>query len=112
MAGRRSHPRFAVASQWNGEMRVLRDVAIHRTDEGGFVALSQAPAIAGERMTLHVMGGGESMGMRVRVLDSRPVVIDGAVRHRIRLALDGAAVSAADAEGASEPLSLVEAPSR
>lgn len=96
MAGRRSHPRFAVASPWNGEMRVLRDVAIHRTQDGEFLAVSQAPAIAGERMTLHLMGGGASVGMRVQVLDSRPVVIDGAVRHRIRLSLDGAGISASD----------------
>ncbi len=96
MAGRRSHPRFAVASPWNGEMRVLRDVAIHRTQDGEFLAVSQAPAIAGERMTLHLMGGGASVGMRVQVLDSRPVVIDGGVRHRIRLSIDGAGVSATD----------------
>ena len=38
-------------------------------------------------MTLDVMGAGESLGLRVRVVESRPVIVDGAVCHRVRLAL-------------------------
>jgi hypothetical protein len=68
-------------------MRVLRDVVIQRTDDGGLQALSQQGAIAGEEMTLDLMGAGERVGLRVKVIDSRPVMVEGAVRHRIRLTL-------------------------
>ena len=87
MSGRRSHPRFAVATPWDGAMRVLRDVVIQRTESGELQAVSHQPAIAGEEMTLDLMGAGETIGLKVRVIDSRPVMVDGAVRHRIRLCL-------------------------
>jgi hypothetical protein len=85
MAGRRSHPRFAVESPWNGSLRILRDVAVHRSRHGELEAVSHAAAIAGETMTLNLTAAGRSIGLKVRVIDSRPVMIDGAVRHRIRL---------------------------
>jgi hypothetical protein len=66
-------------------MRVLRDVVIDRVDQHELLAVSQAPAIAGEEMTLDLVGAGASIELRVRVLESRPVIVDGAVRHRVRL---------------------------
>lgn len=87
MAGRRSHPRFAVASPWDGSMRVLKDVVIHRTDSDELLAVSRTAGIVGEEMTLDVMGAGSSLGLRVKVVESRPVIVDGAVCHRMRLAL-------------------------
>jgi hypothetical protein len=53
------------------------------------MAVSQAPGVLGETMTLDLMGGGLTMGLRVKVLESRPVIIAGAVRHRLRLGLVG-----------------------
>lgn len=105
MSGRRSHPRFAVATPWDGAMRVLRDVVIHRTESGELQAVSQHAAIAGEEMTLDLMGAGTTIGLRVRVIDSRPVMIDGAVRHRIRLSL----LNAAEGTGAQAVAAQAEA---
>ena len=68
-------------------MRVLRDVVIQRTEGNELHALSQVPGMADEEMTLDLMGAGSTLGLRVRVIDSRPVMVSGAVRHRIRLAL-------------------------
>jgi hypothetical protein len=85
MSGRRSHPRFVVASPWEGLVRVLRDVVVTRTGDQELLVLSQAPGVAGEEMTLDLMGGGLAMALRVKVAESRPVVVDGAVRHRLRL---------------------------
>jgi hypothetical protein len=68
-------------------MRVLKDVVIHRTDTEELLAVSRAPGIVGEEMTLDIMGAGASLGLRVSVLESRPVIVDGSVCHRIRLAL-------------------------
>ena len=87
MAGRRSHPRFAVASPWDGSMRVLKDVVVHRTDSDELLAVGRTAGIVGEEMSLDVMGAGASLGLRVRVLESRPVIVDGSVCHRMRLAV-------------------------
>lgn len=99
MAGRRSHPRFAVSTPWDGSMRVLKDVVIHRTDTEELLAVSRTAGITGEEMTLDVMGAGESLGLRVRVVESRPVIVDGAVCHRVRLAL----LTDEESTGASDP---------
>ena len=87
MSGRRSHPRFAVATPWDGTMRVLREIVVDRGGPDELLAISQAPGIPGEDMSLGLVGGGASLDLRVRVLESRPVIIQGAVRHRIRLAV-------------------------
>jgi hypothetical protein len=88
-------------------MRVLRDVVIHRTDDTELQAFSHAPAIVGEEMTLDVMGAGATMGLRVKVVESRPVMIDGAVRHRVRLTV----VNAGQVQAASaEPQKAADAP--
>jgi hypothetical protein len=68
-------------------MRVLRDVVVDKVDREELLAISHAPAVAGEDMSLDLVGAGQAIELRVRVLDSRPVIIDGAVRHRIRLAV-------------------------
>lgn len=99
MNGRRSHPRFAVATPWDGAVRVLRDVVINRTGPNELIAVSQTPGLVGEEMSLAVMGGGSSLGLRVRVIESAPMLFNGTVRHRIRLAvLNDAGTSTATGE--------------
>jgi hypothetical protein len=87
MSGRRSHPRFAVATPWDGAVRVLREVVIQRSGDDELVAIGHLPAVVGEEMTLDVLSAGSTLEVRVRVLDSRPVIVDGSVRHRVRLAV-------------------------
>jgi hypothetical protein len=94
MSGRRSHPRFVVASPWDGAVRVLRDVVIDRTQPDEFLAVSHSPGVLGEEMSLDLIGAGATLALKVQVLDSRPVIIDGSVRHRIRLRVVDAALPA------------------
>ena len=94
MSGRRSHPRFAVANPWNGSIRILRDVVVDRVNSEELLAVSTAAAIVGEELSLDLIGGGQSLAIRVRVLESRPVIIEGTVRHRVRLALPQVAPAA------------------
>ena len=111
MAGRRSHPRYAVSTPWDGSMRVLKDVVIHRTDSEELLAVSRTAGITGEEMTLDVMGAGASLGLRVRVLESRPVIVDGGVCHRMRLAMlnvDG--VATVEHEVSPAPLAISPGP--
>ena len=90
MSGRRSHPRFAVASPWEGSMRVLKDVVVQRAQREELLAISHTAGVLGEEMTLDLIASGKTLALRVHVVESRPVIIDGSVRHRIRLRLVGA----------------------
>ena len=87
MSGRRSHPRFAVASPWEGSLKVLKDVVVQRAQPQELLAISHAAGVLGEEMTLDLIGSGKTLALKVQVLESRPVIIDGSVRHRIRLRL-------------------------
>jgi hypothetical protein len=80
-------------------MRVLRDVVVDRVSREELLVISQAPAIVGEDMSLDLVGAGTTMELRVRVIESRPVIIEGTVRHRIRLSVmqPGAEMEVADA---------------
>lgn len=96
--GRRSHPRFSVVNPWEGTMRVLRDVVVDRNGDSELFAVSLAPGVVGEEMSLELISGVSRRSLRVRVTDSRPVIVAGAVQHRLQLAmLDGFEPAAATA---------------
>jgi len=87
MSGRRSHPRFAAASAWSGAVKVLREAVIERIDHDAVLAVCQVPCVVGEEMTLDLLGGGATVAVTVKVLESHPVIVAGSVRHRVRLAV-------------------------
>jgi hypothetical protein len=68
-------------------MRVLRDVVVDRVERDELLAISHVPGVIGELMTLDLTGAAGSLELKVRVTESRPVIIEGAVKHRIRLGL-------------------------
>lgn len=71
-------------------MRVLRDAVIERVDDHELVVLSQTPALIADEMFLELLSGHGRLALQVRVLESRPVVIAGSVRHRLRVAVTSA----------------------
>ena len=71
---------------WEGALRVPADVVIERYDEKEVWVMSSAPAHRDELLTLDATGSGPLATMSVRVTNSVPVLIDGVVRHRLRLA--------------------------
>lgn len=85
MSGRRRHSRFAPAEPWEGVVTVLHDVIVQGAGSGGLVAFSQVPGVLDEVLTLDIAGGGERVTVRVQVEESRPVLLDGSVRHRLAL---------------------------
>lgn len=85
MSGRRRHERFAPAQPWDGALRVLRDVIVQVDPAGGLVTIGQAPGVLGEQMTLDVAGAGSVVTLKVKVQESRPVILEGNLRHRVRL---------------------------
>jgi hypothetical protein len=65
-------------------MRVARDVDVIST-ANELVAISTEPSTVGDALTLEIVVGNHTARVAVRVEDSRPIVVAGAIRHRIRL---------------------------
>jgi hypothetical protein len=87
MRGRRRDPRFALTVPWEGALRLPGDVTIERRSDSEVWVVSSAPAHRGERLTLEVMGAGPPEILEVRVVDSTPVLVDGVIRHGLRLTI-------------------------
>ena len=90
-------------------MRVLRDVVVNRADGNEVHAVSQVAAVVGEEMTLDLMGAGAAMALKVKVVESRPLMVEGVVRHQVKLAVITGDDSAAAAEQPSALETLTEA---
>ena len=66
------------------------DVVVEPCGDDEWVGLSRQPAVAGETLLLDVLQGDAVTGPRrgrlpVCVIESRPVIVEGNVRHRIRM---------------------------
>jgi len=61
----------------------MRDVIVQFDHENRLVAFGGAAGVVGEVMRLDLSGGGDAVALDVEVLDSRPVVLGGSVRHRV-----------------------------
>jgi len=87
----RRDPRYLVSRPWEGTLRIPGDVVVERHDEDQkeLWVVSTAPAHREERLTLDLSGYLSTRGpsLTVRVVESRPVLMDGVVRHRLRLAI-------------------------
>ena len=89
MPGRRRDQRVTLSVPWEGALRVPADVVIERCSETEVSVVSSAPALRDEMLTLDASGAEPPVTMNVRVTESVPVLIDGVVRHRLRLAIVG-----------------------
>ena len=84
MSGRRSHARFAVLRSPEGVLRVLRDIVIQSSTSEHIVAVSHEAGVRGELVSVHLPAHDDS-ALLARVLESQPIVVDGSVRHQLRL---------------------------
>ena len=87
MPGRRRETRFLMSPPWSGSLQTLQDVVVERVAKSDIWVLSSAPASRDEGMTLEMPRDGGTVEMKVRVTESRPVVVDDRVQHRVRLHL-------------------------
>lgn len=85
--------RMRVGAPWFGAMSVSRAVSIHQAPGEELAVVSTTPGVIDEELTIELVSGEETAHLRVRVVDSRPMVVDGAVRHRLRLLTLGVANS-------------------
>jgi hypothetical protein len=69
-------------------MRISRDVAVQLDGTSDEIAvLSDMPAVVDEELTLALVSHAGNMDLRVKVVESRPQIVEGVLRHRVRLQL-------------------------
>lgn len=85
MSGRRSHVRFEVLQSPEGVLRVMRDVFVQRAGDREVIAVSREPGVLGEVVAIELPADDTSAGLQARVVESQPIVVNGTVRHRLRL---------------------------
>jgi hypothetical protein len=87
MRGTRRDLRFALSNPLDGSLRVPGDVIVERYADDEIWVVSTRPARVDEELTLDLTGSGPAVTMRVRVVDSVPVLYEGMVKHGLRLAV-------------------------
>ena len=85
MTDRRRHARFSVNAGWEGRLRTLEEVVVETQTWDDLWVVSRTPAMPDERFTLHLTGSGPPALLTVRVAESRPILVDGAIRNRVHL---------------------------
>jgi hypothetical protein len=88
MSGRRNHQRVNIGYRAEGQVRVVRNVTIERMDDEELVVISPTAAIEGEQMLLELFSGDRRFALTITVRNSRPVLIGGSMRHRLRVVID------------------------
>lgn len=83
MLGRRSYARLTIVDGAEGVLRLTRDVGLRERTNGDWIAISREAGVLGETLVMAVMDDGVTVA--ANVVESRPILLDGAVRHRLRL---------------------------
>jgi len=92
MLGRRSHTRISLESGAEGVISLARDISVRVSGDGQLVAISREAAPIGERV--RVLLADDEILVVAEIVESRPVICDGAVRHRLVMRrVDGDAAS-------------------
>ena len=81
MLGRRSHARLSIEPGADGILSLARDISVRVNLHGQLVAISRDAGAVGERV--RVVLPDEGRDVVVEVIESKPIVCDGAVRHQL-----------------------------
>jgi len=90
MADRRRDKRFSLSEPAVGALTAFPDVVVQQGADDEWIGISRQPAVTGEMLVLDVLHSDAVEGeiwrrLPVCVIESRPVIVDGDMRHRIRL---------------------------
>ena len=90
MAERRRDKRFRCDTPVSGAVLVFHDVAVQQQGSDEWISISRQSATVGETLLLEVvqddpLAGETRRRLPVCVIESRPVLVDGDMHHRIRL---------------------------
>ena len=90
MPEERGYKRFRLTEATEGTMRLFPDVIVEPHGDEQWIAVGREAAVVGETLMLDIVqpdtGAGELRHrLSVCVIDSCPIILDGDLRHRIRL---------------------------
>src|SRR3954453_12350132 len=90
MPDRRRDKRYRLTEQADGVLRIFPDVVVQQSEADEWIAFSREAAMTGETLVLDVVLTDAEFGeMRQRfpvfVIESQPIIVNGDLRHRIRL---------------------------
>jgi hypothetical protein len=94
MLGRRSHARISLESDAEGVLSLARDIWVRVSDEGLLVAISRDAVAVGERV--RVLLAEDDVDVLAEIVESKPLVCDGAVRHRLVMRCPGRAIGSSN----------------
>jgi hypothetical protein len=72
-----------IADGAEGVLRLARDIGLHERTDGDWTAISREPGVIGDIVRVDLLN--EAVTVAARVVESRPMVTEGAVRHRLWL---------------------------
>ena len=84
---RRAYPRFTVTPASEGVVRVLHDVVVQHSTEDEVVVISHEPGVTQAPLNIEFPDSDaeKPQNLNVRVAESKPLLVNGVVRHRIVL---------------------------
>ena len=90
VADRRRDKRFRLTEPAEGTVRLFPDVIVQQDGDEEWIGIGRQPAVAGETLMLERPAIDTDEGelrhrLPVCVIESRPMIVDGDMRHRIRL---------------------------
>jgi hypothetical protein len=100
MLGRRSHSRISLEPDADGVLSLARDISVRTNGDGQLVAISRDAAAVGERV--RVLLADDEVTLVAEVIESKPVICDGAVRHRLVMRCVGRDLSSLKRAGRME----------
>jgi hypothetical protein len=83
MLGRRSHARVSIETGGEGVLSLTRDISVRVNSHGQLLAISRDAGAIGECVRVAVPD--ERLDIVAEVIESKPVMCDGAVRHQLLL---------------------------
>src|SRR5262245_33289132 len=95
MSGRRTQSRVNLVNS-SGVLRVSRDVVVEGIVDDAFVAVSDEPGIVGDVLTIACCVNQVRQTVTVLVTASRPRLVNGVVKHELKL-------KRVDAQRAAQP---------
>jgi hypothetical protein len=90
VSDRRRDRRFKLAEPADASLTVFPDIVVQEARDGEWIAISREPATIGETLVLDIVLHADDDGevrerFDVCVIDSQPLVVEGDLRHRLRL---------------------------
>src|SRR5262245_60044628 len=85
MRNRRGDARARFMKPTHGVVTSCYEIAVQRNGDGEWIAIAREPALPGETLMLETLDRDGAKEVAVCVIESRPVFLQGEIRHCIRL---------------------------